>query len=278
MPELPEVQTIVDELNDEITGKTIERVEVRLPKMFQGETSQIMGQKIGKVQRRAKLIVVRLSCDNLAIHLKMSGQLFFIPPGENQTRAGEREGKFTHVIFYFSDQSRLLFNDMRQFGYIKVLDNEKLATLLTDGYGIEPVDPEFTVGKLKDLIRSHPSMRMKALLTDQTIIAGIGNIYADEALWEAKISPLTRATALTDSEIKSLHAGIRKVLEDALEYHGTSMDTYRRTDGEKGEYEAHRKVYRRNGQPCPRCGTTIKRITVGGRGTYFCPKEQIEKH
>jgi len=277
MPELPEVTTIVNELNEEIAGKKIDDVEVRLAKMAQGDIGSVVGQTVERVERRAKLIVIRLSKGNLAIHLKMTGQLFFLPAGKAQTVAGERQGPFTHVIFHFSDGSRLLFNDLRQFGYVKVFGNDELRKLLDEGYGIEPVDPAFTSEKLTEIIRRHPSMRMKRLLTDQTIIAGIGNIYVDEALWEAKIHPLTRASVLTDKEIKALHTGIKRVLSDALKYLGTSMDTYRRTTGEKGEYEFHRKVYRRDGEPCLRCKTTIKRITVGGRGTHFCPKEQVQK-
>jgi len=277
MPELPEVTTIVNELKAEIVGKRIDDIEVRLPKMVQGDIGRVIGQKVARVERRAKLIIIRLSVENLAIHLKMSGQLFFLPSGQEQTVAGEKENKFTHVIFYFSDGSRLLFNDLRQFGYVKILTSDQLQKLVTEGYGIEPVDPSFTTDKLKEIIRSHPSMRMKVLLTDQTIIAGIGNIYVDEALWEAKIHPLTKASVVTDQAIKALHDGIKKVLSDALKYMGTSMDTYRRTTGEKGEYEFHRRVYRRDGEPCPRCKTTIKRITVGGRGTHFCPKEQVQK-
>jgi len=278
MPELPEVTTIVNELKEEIVGKTIDDLEVRLPKMAQGAIGGVQGQKVTSVERRAKLIVIRLSTDNLAIHPKMTGQLFYLPPGKNETIAGEKDGKYTHVVFNFSDGSRLLFNDLRQFGYVKVLSNEQLNKILSEHYGIEPVDPAFTVEKLNGIIKSHPSMRMKALLTDQTIIAGIGNIYVDEALWEAKTHPLTKAGLLTDQEIAALHTGITIVLTDALKYLGTSMDMYRRTTGEKGEYEQHRRVYRRDGQPCPRCKTTIKRITVGGRGTHFCPKEQVQKH
>jgi len=277
MPELPEVTTIVNELKNEIVGKTIDDVDIRLPKIVQGEISKIISQKVTDVERRAKLIIIRLSNDNLAIHLKMTGQLFFLPPRSKQTIAGEKENKFTHVVFHFSDGSRLLFNDLRQFGYVKLLNGEQLAKLIEEDYGIEPVDPAFTAEKLKEIIRLHPTMRAKALLTDQSIIAGIGNIYVDESLWEAKIHPLTKTGTLADSEVKALYEGIKKVLADALKYRGTSMDTYRRTTGEKGEYELHRRVYRRDGQPCPRCSTTIKRITVGGRGTHFCPKEQVQK-
>jgi formamidopyrimidine-DNA glycosylase len=278
MPELPEVQTIVNELHKEIAGKTVEGVDVRLPKMVQGEIQELIGQRVKAVERRAKLIVIRLSHGSLAIHLKMTGQLFFLAPHRDHTVTGEREGKFTHVVFRFSDGSRLLFNDMRQFGYVKVLPNEQLKTMLAEAYGIEPIDPAFTPEKLKEIVRNHASMRVKALLTNQAIIAGIGNIYVDEALWEAKIHPLTNAASLTNEEIGALHRGIKAVLSDAIRYLGTSMDTYRRTTGEKGEYERYRRVYRSDGKPCPRCGATIVRIAVGGRGTHFCPRCQVQKH
>lgn len=277
MPELPEVTTIVNELKEEIVGKKIDDIEVRLPKIVRGDISKLIGQKIEKVERRAKLIIVRLSEGNLAVHLKMTGQLFYLPPGREQTMSGEKENKFTHVIFHFSDGSRLLFNDLRQFGYIKVLTHDQLTQLVKNDYGIEPLESAFTAEKLQEIIYTHPTMRLKALLTDQSIIAGIGNIYADESLWEAKIHPLTQADALADGEIKALYRGIRKVLAEALQYRGTSMDTYRRTTGEKGEYELHRRVYRRDGEPCSRCKTTIKRISVGGRGTHFCPRCQVQK-
>ncbi len=277
MPELPEVQTIVNELSEEIVGKKIGDVEVRLPKMVQGNIREAVGQKVVAVERRAKLVVIRLSDSNLAIHLKMSGQLFYLSSGKEQTVTGDRENKFTHIVLHFVDGSRLLFNDMRQFGYIKVLANGQLQKLLDEHYGVEPVGPAFTAEKLGQIIGAHANRRLKALLTDQTIIAGIGNIYVDESLWEGKIHPLTKASALTDKEIKALHIGIQKVLAGALKHYGTSIDSYRRTTGEKGEYEAYCKVYQQDGQACPRCKATIRRIAIGGRGTYFCPIEQVEK-
>jgi formamidopyrimidine-DNA glycosylase len=278
MPELPEVTTIVNELKEEIIGKTIENIEVRLSKIVQGNIGKIIGQTVKSVERRAKLIIIRLREDNLAIHLKLTGQLFFLPPGRKQTMAGEGDDKYTHVIFYFTDGSKILFKDVRRFGYIKVLSTQQLTNLLTEEYGVEPLDSIFTVAKLMEIIRAHSATRAKPLLTDQAIMAGIGNIYVDESLWEAKIHPKTKVGNLTDREIDGLHRAIKKILTEALKYHGTSIDSYRRTTGEKGEYEFHRRVYQRDGEACLRCGTTVKRIVVGGRGTHFCPRCQVQKH
>jgi len=276
LPELPEVETIVLELNREIKGKKIKKIKVNLAKMIRGDIKKAEGLVVQKVKRRAKLIIIELSGSyNLVIHLKLTGQLFFIPSGELETKTGERENKFTHVIFEFDDGSKLLFNDLRQFGFIKILTTADLEKeLKKENYGPEPLEREFSFGYLKELFSRRAKSQIKPLLMDQKAIAGIGNIYSDEALFLAKISPKRRVGEISDEEIKKLHKAIRKVLKEALRYQGTSVDTYRKTTGEKGNYETRLRVYRKTGQPCPGCKGKIVRIKFGARSAHFCPKCQ----
>lgn len=273
MPELPEVETIVRELNREIAGKKIQKIEVKLPKMVMGKIVKIEGLKIQKIIRRAKLIIIEISGGfRLAIHLKLTGQLFYIPKNMQKTKTGESESKYTHVIFYFTDGSKLLFNDLRQFGWIKVLTQEELEKeLKKENYGPEPLSKDFNFAKFKEVILKRKKAQIKPVLMDQTIIAGIGNIYSDEALYLAKIHPKRKVSEISESELKKLYKAILKVLKEAIFWRGTSIDSYRRTSGEKGTYEKHRRVYQREGELCQRCGSKIERIKIGARSAHFCP-------
>lgn len=287
MPELPEVETIRKGLQKAIVGKTVADVEVRVPKLFHGKAEDIVGKKIEDVDRRAKQIIIDLEGDkDLLIHLKMTGQLIFRQKCEmrnekcsikNQVAGGHPSKDWfdnlpnstTHIIFDFSDGSKLFFNDLRKFGWIKVFNKQELKNKLTDELGIEPFDEEFTPQKLVEIIGKKPNWNIKKVLTDQTLISGIGNIYADEALYWAKISPERKAKDLQEEEILKLRESILKALEVGLKFGGSSENTYVKIDGSRGSAQEHSQVYGREGKPCT-CGGIIEKIRLNGRGTHFC--------
>ena len=264
MPELPEVQTIVSELEKEIIGKKIAEVKILDKKVFQGDAHKVIGKKISDVSRRAKLILIKLDDFFLAIHLKLTGQLIYLP--------AKKEGfdKFKRAVLIFSDNSRLIFNDLRRFGWIKILSDEQVAKIKQD-FGPEPLDKDFTLDKFKALLSKRLNAQIKPLLLDQKFVAGIGNLYSDEILFYAGIHPKRKAKELTSEEVRKLYEGIKRILKEALKYKGSSIDTYRRTTGEKGNFESHRKVYRRKGERCKNCGGLIDAIKFGNRTSYFCP-------
>jgi len=282
MPELPEVETIRLGLKKAIVGKTIAGVEIRVPKLFHGDKKDIVGKKIVDVSRRAKQIIVDVEGENdLLIHLKMTGQLIF-EDGKSRVAGGHPSADWiaklpnstTHIIFDFSDGSKLFFNDLRKFGWIKVFNSKMLKGKLSEELGVEPFDKEFTVEKLLELIRSKPKSNIKKILTDQTLISGIGNIYADESLYWAGVLPTRIASKISDSEISSLREAIIKSLEIGLKYGGSSENTYYKIDGTKGRAQEHFQVYAQGGKKCNRCGGIIKKIKLNGRGTHFCQKCQ----
>ncbi|MGB9706723.1 MAG: bifunctional DNA-formamidopyrimidine glycosylase/DNA-(apurinic or apyrimidinic site) lyase [Microgenomates group bacterium] len=291
MPELPEVETIKRVLERAIVGKTIKNIEVRKAKIFQGEPKEVVGRKIEGIERRGKMLIIRLSGNKaLLVHLKLTGQLVWV--GEN-SKFEIRNSKFivlghpipfagtelpartTHVIFEI-DGGKLFYNDLRQFGWIKVMSNLKsqMSNVIGD-LGPEPFDKEFTTEYLRRIF-SRTSKPIKLVLMDQTKIAGVGNIYANEALFEAGIMPTRSAKKLSNEEIKKLREAIIKVLEEGLKYGGSSAkdEAYVKPTGEPGEYQKHFRVYQREGEKCRRCGSIVKRINLGGRGTFWCPKCQ----
>lgn len=276
MPELPEVQTIVSQLREEIVGQRIRNIEVIVPKMVLGDIKRVEPLKIKDVRRKAKLIIIELENSfHLVIHLKLTGQLFYIPKGKTKTKTGQGINKYTRVVFNFQDGSRIIFNDLRKFGYVKILNEKELErNFLKENYGPEPLSPEFTFGKFRELLERKPKSRIKPLLMDQTFIAGIGNIYSDEVLFYAAVHPLRKVQDLTDKEVKEIYKGISKILNQAIKHKGTSIDTYRTTTGEGGSYAFYRKVYRRKGQKCLGCGGVVNSLKIGGRTSYFCPKCQ----
>lgn len=298
MPELPEVETIRRGLQKAIVGKKIADVDIRVPKLFQGKKEDVIGKVVKDVNRRAKQIIVELSGDeDLLIHLKMTGQLIFRPRSsvagdqkkidngkpitENQIAGGHPSKDWfdnlpnatTHIIFDFSDGSKLFFNDLRKFGWIKVLNTQELKNKLTEELGVEPFDKEFTKEKLIEIVQSKPRWNIKKILTDQTLISGIGNIYADESLYWAHILPTRLGKDLSDSKIAELRETIIKALEIGLKYGGSSENTYVQIDGSRGKAQEHFQVYAQGGKPCP-CGGIIKKIRLNGRGTHFCPECQ----
>lgn len=280
MPELPEVETIRLGLQDKIIDLTITDVEVRVGKIFQGDVKDVIGAKIKNIRRRAKILILDLdNGQSLVIHLKLTGQLVYHKNG-NKTTFGHPipfagtllPAKTTHVIFTFSDESVLYYNDLRKFGYIKIVKTNEIEKLkVMEKFGPEPFTPEFTLEKFKEILL-RKKMPIKLVLMDQTQIAGVGNIYANEALFLAKINPQQKANQLNETQIKNLYQSLLAVLKEGIKYGGSSENAYVNALGEKGKMQEHFRVYSRQGKSCPNnCGGTIKRITLGGRGTYLCP-------
>ena len=278
MPELPEVETIRLGLKKAIVGKTITGVDIQVPKLFHGKKEDVIGKKVLDINRKAKQIIIDVEGNNdLLIHLKMTGQLIF--EGKKLRIAGghpsadwiaKLPNSTTHIIFDFSDGSKLFFNDLRKFGWIKVFDTKELKNKLTEELGVEPFDREFTAEKLSEIVKNKSGWNIKKILTDQSLISGIGNIYADEALFWAKILPERKAGMIKYDEIIKLREAIIKALEIGLKYGGSSENTYVQIDGSKGKAQEHFQVYSRGGKPCS-CGGKVKKIRLNGRGTHFCP-------
>lgn len=293
MPELPEVETIKNDLQDKIIGKRIISVfplwkEIVKDIPFQKFKNQVEGKEIISVKRRAKNLIIKLSDGlNLLIHLKMTGHLFF---EDEKSSEISKEGKwlkasskdlvkdpqnqFIRIVFRLNNGKILAMGDMRKFAYIRLMDDRDLEEFLKN-YGPEPLSPEFTVEKLVSILRSK-NTAVKKVLMDQSNISGIGNIYADEILWAARVHPLSISSKLSDKDIREVYENTRKILKLAIERRGTSTSDFRDTKGLKGTYGDLRNVYQREGMPCPVCGGAVKKIKVGGRGTHFCPKCQKE--
>jgi len=284
MPELPEVETIKRVLEKAIVGKTIKNIEVRKAKIFQGKPEEIIERKIEGIERRGKMLIIKLSGDKaLMVHFKLTGQMVWVPKAGERVVVGhpipfagtQLPAKTTHVIFEING-GKLFYNDLRQFGWIKVISNIKYQiSNIVGELGVEPFDKEFTVDYLKRIF-FRTSKPIKIVLMDQSKIAGMGNIYANEALFESGILPTRPANKLTNEEIKKLREAIIKVLEEGIKYGGSSAadEAYIKPTGEPGGYQEHFRVYQRKGEKCRKCGTIIKRVNLGGRGTFWCPKCQ----
>jgi formamidopyrimidine-DNA glycosylase len=276
VPELPEVQTIVNELNQKIVGKKIAKIEIKVAKMFTGNPKFLIGKKIITIKRISKLIITGFTGKlYLFTHLKMTGQLIFIPKGKPDIDTAKSKAVWTHIIIHFSDDSRLLFNDVRKFGWMKAVDKSGLDKILTkEKYGLDPLSYDFTLNNFKKVLQAKPKLLIKPALMDQKIIAGIGNIYADEILFQARIHPKRMISDLSEKEISNLFLAIRVILKKAIRYKGASVDNYRRTAGDVGTYNLHRLVYQKTGEKCSRCAGVIERIKFRGRSAHFCPKCQ----
>lgn len=289
MPELPEVETIRKGLEKYLVGRTIESVEIRLAKMLTGDIKKLEMAKIQGVRRFGKGLIIDL--DNLysiAIHVKMTGQLLYQGEGSPKssvpdlTKVGLLPGRHTHVIFKLKVESEklkvkgdyLFYNDIRQFGWIKVIETETVRELdFFKSLGPEPLK-DLTLEKFSKIL-SATKAPIKPLLMEQRKIAGIGNIYANDALYLAKINPSRPANSLSIEEIKRLLKAIEKVLTKGLEVGGASEWQYVNVLGESGGYQNFFQVYGKVGKPCLICGTMIERIVMGGRGTFYCPKCQV---
>jgi formamidopyrimidine-DNA glycosylase len=218
----------------------------------------LVEQKINSLERRGKYLIFRLSSGNvLIIHLKMSGALLLNP---------KQADRHARVIFHLDNNSQVVFTDRRRLGALWLVKNEQT---IIGKLGPEPLTPEFTAKTLAERLQKHKAP-IKAVLLDQAFIAGIGNMYADEALFAARIHPLRKANSLSPQEIRSLHKAIVDVLQSAIDSKGASVDTYKRPDGELGTAHSNFSVAHRGGKPCPVCGVPIQRLAIRNRGSYFC--------
>jgi formamidopyrimidine-DNA glycosylase len=272
MPELPEVETAARDLAEQTTGARIVGVEhLDWPRMIEGAPPEAFvaampGRRIARVGRRAKWLLLGLSGElTLAVHLRMSGSIFV---------AGADDAQDGHVrlVLRLEDGRALVLRDVRKFGRVRVLDARGLAALDAT-FGPEPLEAGFTRAWLARALRERTT-RLKPLLLDQAFLAGLGNIYVDEALWQARIHPERSAETLKPAEIGRLHVAIRSVLEGGIARRGSTLRDYRTGTGEIGGNQAYFKAYGRTGAPCPRCGAPIERIVVGQRGTHLCPNCQ----
>jgi formamidopyrimidine-DNA glycosylase len=269
VPELPEVDHIVRYVRPALVGRRIASARVVDRK---GGDHQLAGRRIETVERRAKLIIIKMSpCDALVFHLKLTGKLWIRPRGAAPAR-------FTRLVVEL-DRDALHFDDTRRLGWWRVLDDAALDRLVAP-LGPEPLEPSFTRAHFADLLAERRG-RLKPLLLDQTFVAGIGNIYADEILFAARLHPLRDARSLAPREIAALHRSILSVLRRAVADRGDEDVPDQERVGQGGRGAARRirtrKVFQRDGEPCPRCKTTIERIVVQGRGTHLCPRCQSRK-
>lgn len=284
MPELPEVETIRTGLGRLIVGLKIRSEVHDWPKGFPNTPYDVkvfmIGAKIKAVKRRAKLLMIELSTDySLLIHLKMTGQLVFLDKAvrfgaghPNDSLVGKLPDKSTRVVITFSNGAELFFNDQRKFGWMRLIPTTEVPNIdFMKKVGPEPLTSDFTWSVLKHQLSKRKNTNIKATLLDQSVVAGIGNIYADEALWTSKIHPTTLTKNLSDSKIKLLWQSIREVLQLSIDNGGSSDRNYINAEGKRGSYLQFAKVFRREGKPCPRCGTEIIKLRVAGRGTHVCP-------
>jgi formamidopyrimidine-DNA glycosylase len=276
VPELPEVETIRSRLAPGLTGRRFERVEIldpRLTRPFPPEAvaAALEGERVADVRRRGKyLIVVFESGRHLLVHLRMTGSILHpAPRGEDDPHR--------RAVVRLDNGSNVAYRDVRRFGTWEVLEPGELEQYFTDRrLGHEPLERDFTAASLAQAFARRRAP-VKAALLDQRAAAGIGNIYADEALWYARVHPLFQAGNLGPGQIRALRKGIRKALERGIARQGATLRDYRNPGGEPGRMQHEFHVYGRTGEPCDRCGTPIEKIRVAGRGTWFCPVCQVSE-
>ena len=271
MPELPEVETVRRQLAQRIIGRQFTSFHLKEggERCLRGADpnalhAQLQGATVTAVGRRGKYLLLHLdSAQTLVIHLRMTGALHVVDSAAD-------EEKFTRAVFDFTDRSQLRFLDLRKFGTIDLADDP--AAVLPE-LGPEPLSSDFTPAALWHALRGRQTP-LKAALLDQRTVAGVGNIYADEALHQARLHPECPAGSLRPPERRNLHAAIQTVLEEGVKHGGASFRDYTDVGGHEGTQQFHVQVFRRTNQPCDHCQTTIRKITVGGRATHFCPKCQ----
>jgi formamidopyrimidine-DNA glycosylase len=286
MPELPEVETIKIGLARLLPSKVIKDVNYDWPKSFPNAPADVarflIGAEVESVRRRAKVLIIELANEySLVIHLRMTGQLVFrgkevFGAGHpSKSLVGELPDKSTRVTIDFKDGSKLFFNDQRKFGWMRLLPSTEVPKIdFMKTVGPEPLEDDFSIDKFIERLRKRKNSPIKAVLLDQKVLAGIGNIYADESLWMAKIHPLSPVSKISRAKLVGLHNDIRTVLRLSIEKGGSTDRNYINAEGKKGSYLSFANVFRREGQPCPRCGTEIIKMRAAGRGTHLCPKEQ----
>lgn len=286
MPELPEVETVRLQLTKYLVGHKIESVEVRNPRIFQGTKSDIEGGVVTNIRRFAKVLSIDLDTGySLVIHIKLTGQLIYrgvnlkINNHKLSTKvAGGLGGKHTHVIFNLNNDSKLYYNDFRQFGWIKVIksddiesENDFVKNLGPEPFGKLNGKPALLTFDYFQQVISKTRRPIKVLIMDQSKIGGVGNIYANDALWLSKINPKTPSNKLSTEAAKLLYDAIHEVLTNGLKYGGASELSFVTPDGLEGEYQNHTLAYGHNGEDCPRCKKSkFIKYFIGGRGTYVC--------
>ncbi len=307
MPELPEVQTVVTELNRKLKNRKIKKIDVHNSKVISVGPATVSnirnvtqktvnefvklltGRKILSVRRRAKMLIFDVDGPlSMLVHLKMTGQFIF----EDKTlkkKTGSQyrilnkltaplvklPSKFTHVVFHFTDGSTLYYNDVRQFGYLRVVEDKHIDQVRElKEYGPEPLEKSFTFKVFQESIKNRKKLPIKLAIMDPKVVVGIGNIYSDEILYHARVRPDRATSSIKEKELKAIFDQIRPVLKAGINYKGSSVGDFIRTDGAWGTMGKHHFVYGRKGQKCKGCGTIILSTKMGGRTSCFCPKEQ----
>lgn len=288
MPELPEVETIRRDLQ-RLRGAVLDHVVVRLPKIVAPTAATfarvLKGATVTRIDRHAKLLAFHVRLQKayqrhhdavILVHLKMTGQLVLrdrrqlVFGGHPIVGATVVPNAYTHVEFHFDGGRTLYFNDLRQFGYVKLVTTSTAREAVAK-LGVEPLTPAFSLQVFRDILKARQGRTLKAALLDQAGVAGIGNIYVDEACYRACVRPGRRVKSLSSTEQQLLWKAIRSVLALSVKHRGTSFNTYVDTDGKTGAFWRHRRVYGRKDEPCQRCKTQIRKTVVAGRGTHYCP-------
>jgi formamidopyrimidine-DNA glycosylase len=279
VPELPEVETVRRRLAPALEGRRVEHVEISDARLTRPHdpaevARELEGERVTKVDRRGKYLIVRFESGRaLLIHLRMTGSLRHAEGGDRGTEKLP-DDPHRRAVVNLDDGSDVAYRDVRRFGTWLLLEPSEVDTYVDERLGPEPLEVAY---KAKDLAEklAHRRAPIKAAILDQRTVAGVGNIYADEALWRAKVHPLTPANELTSDEVKALHKGIRASLQAGVLRQGSTLRDYQLPDGSSGTAQERFKVYGRTGLPCPRCGTPIDKIRVAGRGTWYCPTCQV---
>jgi len=308
MPELPEVETVRLGLAEQIVGKKIKNIELLKPKLVKNSLGEFLDALLGNsffgISRVGKLLIFKIKRSQktgakkktgqnfLLVHLKMTGQLIYCDQknfvlGGHANSKSEREkfakgetsdfcqkGKYTHIIFNFASGGKLFFNDLRQFGYLKVVSENELLDIKKN-FGIEPLADNFTWQNFLQIFKNRKT-NIKALLLNQKIISGLGNIYVDEILFASGVSPYRAANSLTEKEKKKIFENSEKIIARAIKYGGTTFSNFLNSEGKRGSFKKRLKVYGKEGELCPKCKSIkIKKVKLAGRGTRFCPKCQV---
>jgi formamidopyrimidine-DNA glycosylase len=274
MPELPEVETVRRCLEPVLTGRRLERVEISDPRLVRPYApdevaAELQGERVASVERRGKYLIIRFETDRvLLIHLRMTGSL-------RHSHSGLDDDPHRRALVRLDDGSDVAYRDVRRFGTWLLLEPGELDPYLATRVGDEPLDVLFTAARLGERLARRRTP-VKAALLDQRTLAGLGNIYVDEALWRARIHPLRLAESLDRAELRRLHRAVRTALEHGIARQGSTLRDYALPDGGSGSMQHEFKVYGRGGEPCDRCGTPIAKIRVAGRGTWFCPSCQLQ--
>jgi formamidopyrimidine-DNA glycosylase len=271
VPELPEVETVRRRLEPALAGRRLDRVEIldwRLTRPHEPleVAAELSGERVHAVDRRGKYLVVCFDSGRaLLIHLRMTGSVLHVAPGS----AAEAD-PYRRAVVTLDDGSELVYRDVRRFGTWLLTEPDEVEPYLNARLGGEPLAPAFTTKRLAEALANRRAP-VKAVILDQRRLAGVGNIYADEALWRARVHPLRPAGELGEDELRALHRGIRAALRAGIERQGATLRDYRTPDGGSGRMQHEFKVYGREGEPCERCGTPIEKIRAAGRGTWYCP-------